>query len=118
MRSTTRLLFMVAALMFAGASIAALDKVESVLELSYREVVLPDNEAGRVVVKKCKKCAELTLPVNQNTVYRVGAFDAPVTTLQQLKAAVRQNRAKNKMIIYVGYAPDTNVVTRLIVVGK
>jgi hypothetical protein len=116
MNSRFRLSLIFAALIFSGLAYGALDKIESVLELNYSQFTLPGHEADQVTVEVCETCEDLKLQVNRATVYRVGGFDAQPVTLQNFRAAVRRSDRK-KLAFYLGYAPDTNVITRLIVKG-
>jgi hypothetical protein len=113
-----RLTILATALVFSGSGFAALDRVEEVLELEYSDVQLPAHEVDRVVVSQCVDCPSLVLNVTGETVYRIGGFDAPKVSLVEFNAAIRKARVKRELLIYVGYAPDTNKVTRIVLSGS
>jgi hypothetical protein len=113
-----RLTILAIALAFSGGVFAALDRVEEVLELEVSDVQLPSHEVDKVVVSQCVECTSLTLHVSRETVYRIGGFDAPKVSLVEFNAAIRKARVKRELLIYVGYAPDTNKVTRIVLSGS
>ena len=113
--TTLRLTILVITLVFSGGVFAALDKVEDVLELELSDVRLPAHEVDQVTVHQCDECSALILHATSDTVYRIGGFDAPKVSLQDFKAAIRKTRRKSEVLVYVGYAPDTKNVTRIVV---
>jgi hypothetical protein len=118
-----RLTILVFTLVLSGSVFAALDKVEEVLELELSSIQLPAHEVDKVVITQCAdaNCSSQTFEATSDTVYRIGGFDAPKVGLQEFRAAVRQalrnSRSNRGLLVYLGYAPDTNKVTRIVVSG-
>jgi len=110
-----RLIFIALTLILSGSAFGALDRVEEILELELSDVRLPAHEVDRVVISQCEECGSLALNVSAATEYRIGGFEAEKVSLQELRAAIRKTRRKSELLVYVGYAPGTNVVTRIVV---
>ncbi len=98
------------ALLWSGTAFGALEALEEVAELMVSGIRLPTSAAGQVVYRKCGGCEPTIWRVDAATTYHVGVGTAPVP-LADLRQAVGSNRYE---LIYVFYAPDTGVVTRIV----
>ncbi len=94
----------------SGSALGALEALEEVAELTTTDVRLPAGAAGQVVYRGCSGCEPTIWPVNSATTYHVGTHTEPVL-LGDLRQAVA---SKQYELIYVFYAPDSGVVTRIV----
>jgi len=113
-----RLTIITLALLLSGVAFGGLHEVEKVMELGLGDIQLPAHEADIVRVKQCVKCVELEFAVNRTTVYRIGSLRAPSVTLQEFSVAARKALQDNEAAVLVGYRPDSNTVTRIVLVSS
>jgi len=111
-----RLTIITFALLLSGVAFGGLHEVEKVMELGLGDIQLPAHEADVVRVKQCDKCNALEFAVNRATVYRIGGFRAPSVTLQEFSVAARKALQDDEAAVLVGYRPDSNTVTRIVLV--
>ncbi len=104
------LLLITLTILSSGAAFGALEVVEQVAELGTAGIRLPTSSAGQVVYRKCSGCEPQLWSVDAATNYYVGTDTAPVP-LGDLRRAVA---SKQYQLIYVFYAPDSGVVTRIV----
>ncbi len=97
-------------ILWYGTAFGALEALEQVAEAAVSGIRLPASSAGNVVYRKCAGCEPLVWPVNGSTNYYIGFDTAPVP-LSDMRQAVNSNRYE---LIYVFYAPDSGVVTRVV----
>ena len=96
--------------LWSGIALGALEALEEVAEVSTAGIRLPASAAGRVVHRQCNSCEATIWPVNAATTYHIGIRTAPVS-LAELKRAVATRKYE---LIYVFYAPDSGIATRLV----
>jgi hypothetical protein len=112
-----RLTIITFALLLSGVAFGGLHEVEKVMELGLSDIQLPAHEADIVRVKQCDKCNALEFAVNRATVYRIGSLRAPSVTLQEFSVAARKALQDDEAALLVGYRPDSNTVTRIVLIS-
>jgi hypothetical protein len=98
------------AIMWSGTVLGALEALEQVTELDASGVRLPTSSVGQVVYRKCSGCEATIWPVNAASTYYIGLGTTPVPLAEFRKAVASK---KGEMIL-VFYAPDSGVVTRVV----
>ena len=113
----TRLILGVALALAAVAAAGAartIEYVEGAYEVSLTDVTLPASTSGRLRIRTCATCSQITLQINASTVYRFGGgkplsladFQKAVTQLQQ-----KPNAHANGVVFY---SLATKRVTRVV----
>ncbi len=106
----TRITLIALTILASGNAFGALEALEEVAELDTADIRLPAGAAGQVVHRGCSGCEPTIWSVNSATTYHVGTHTTPVP-LGDLRQAVS---SKQYELIYVFYAPDSGVVTRIV----
>lgn len=96
--------------LWSGAALGALEALEQVSEVSAAGISVPVGGVGQVVYRKCSGCEATVWPVNTATTYHIGTNTPPVSAAD-LRVALA---SKKYELIYVFYAPDSGIATRLI----
>lgn len=98
--------------LWSAAAPAALKNVENAYESEARQVTLPANPRGQVVIRACTGCKPVVLRVDDQTRYLVGAMNPPVS-LAELRAAAAADGA-DKRLVTIFYNLESGIVTRIV----
>ena len=100
--------------LFAGATAqGALERIEEAWEADLLSVGLPAHESGRVTVRPCPGCEEVSHPVGARTRYIIAGTETDITLKAFREAAARVVDPRGALV-YVLYDTTTGEATRLV----
>ena len=113
MGQRTPALLMIAGLLLAGGTEAALERIEEAFEVALTRVELPLHEAGQLRLTPCVGCERIALPVGSRTRYLIG-YDGDGQPLEAFREAAAGIGDPRSALVVVIYDTATREVTRLI----
>jgi hypothetical protein len=96
----------------AQFAIAAPPAIQEAYEVPVKNLTLPANEFGSVILRECDDCDRVTLRVEGDTRY---VFDGRAMTLKAFRAAVLNMGGRDEAVGTVVYRLEDNRVRQIVV---
>jgi hypothetical protein len=96
-----------------AAAVRTVELVEGAYELVLSDAVLPSSIAGSLLLKPCPDCDTVTLRVDGETTYHVGASRVALPDLHAVAGRLRAAGADKTTPLGVFYDRETRRVTRV-----
>ncbi len=91
----------------ANANLPQMIEIEDVYEVGSRDVRLPSESVGNLILKQCSACETVVLRVNAKSRAFIDDEEVSFRELQQTAARV-------DTVVYVFFSPEEKVVTRVV----